>query len=149
MQEAVTELCAGYERHKEYAAQIERMANQEFVDQQWDQLVVDLIGPMPSFNPEAPAFTDGKQNHQGYYNKITRWSNNKDDLNARFYRDEDIAGVRNTKWGALMAVQAWEQKDKALKGIKNSRDRTRRHQANVMFGKLPMTEKAANLLPKF
>jgi len=146
MQEAVTELCAGYERHKEYAAQIERMANQEFVDQQWDQLVVNLIGPMPSFNPEAPAFTDGKQNHQGYYNKLTRWSNNKDDLNARFYRDEDIAGVRNTRWGALMAVQAWEQKDKSVKGIKSSRDRTRRHQANVIFGKLPMTEKAAKVL---
>jgi len=146
MQEAVTELCAGYERHKEYAAQIERMANQEFVDQQWDQLVVDLIGPMPSFNPEAPAFTDGKQNHQGYYNKLTRWSNTKADLNNRFHIDEDIAGVRNTKWGALMAVQAWEQKDKSVKGIKSSRDRTRRHQANVMFGKLPMTEKAAKVL---
>ena len=148
MQEAVEELCKGYERHTQYAAQIERMANQEFVDQQWDQLVVDLIGPMPSFNSEAPAFTDGKQNHQGYHNKLTRWSNTKTDLNNRFHIDEDIAGVRNTKWGALMAVQAWEQKDKSVKGIKSSRDRTRRHQANVMFGKLPMTAKAAKILVK-
>ncbi len=146
MEEAVKALCDGYERHEQYAAQIERMANQEFVDQQWNQLVVDLIGPVPSFNPEAPAFTDGKQNHQGYYNKLTRWSNTKADLNNRFHIDEDIAGVRNTKWGALMAVQAWEQKDKSVKGIKSSQDRTRRHQANVMFGKLPMTEKAAKVL---
>ena len=83
---------------------------------------------------------------QGYYNKLTRWSNTKADLNNRFHLDEDIAGVRNTRWGALMAVQAWEQKDKSVKGIKSSRDRTRRHQANVMFGKLPMTEKAAKAL---
>lgn len=138
MQEAVEELCKGYERHTQYAAQIERMANQEFVDQQWDQLVVDLIGPMPSPSLKVP--------QQGYYNKLTRWSNTKADLNNRFHLDEDIAGVRNTKWGALMAVQAWEQKDKSVKGIKSSRDRTRRHQANVMFGKLPMTEKAAKVL---
>tara|TARA_Y100001956_G_scaffold53107_1_gene51801 strand:- start:14 stop:991 length:978 start_codon:yes stop_codon:yes gene_type:complete len=138
MQEAVEELCKGYERHTQYAAQIERMANQEFVDQQWDQLVVGLIGSMPRPSLKVP--------QQGYYNKLTRWSNTKADLNNRFHLDEDIAGVRNTKWGALMAVQAWEQKDKSLKGIKSSRDRTRRHQANVMFGKLPMTEKAAKIL---
>ena len=47
-----------------------------------------------------------------------------------------------------MAVQAWEQKDKPLKGIKNDRDRTRRHQSNVIFGKLPMTEKASKILIK-
>ncbi len=146
MEEAVKALCDGYERHEQYAAQIERMANQEFVDVQWDHLVVGLIGHKPSFNPEAPAFTDGKQNHQGYYNKLTRWSNTKADLNKRFHIDEDIAGVRNTKWGALMAVQAWEQKDKSVKGVKSSLERTRRHQANVMFGKLPMTEKAAKVL---
>ena len=146
MEEAVKALCDGYERHEQYAAQIERMANQEFVDVQWDHLVVGLIGHKPLFNPEAPAFTDGKQNHQGYYNKLTRWSNTKADLNKRFHIDEDIAGVRNTKWGALMAVQAWEQKDKSVKGVKSSLERTRRHQANVMFGKLPMTEKAAKVL---
>ena len=145
MQEAVEELCKGYERHTQYAAQIERMANQEFVDQQWDSLVKDLIGSMPS-----PSLKDGaiNENKQGYHNKLTRWSNTKTDLNNRFYVDEDIAGVRNTRWGALMAVQAWEQKDKSVKGIKSSRDRTRRHQANVMFGKLPMTAKAAKILVK-
>ena len=67
-------------------------------------------------------------------------------MNARFRRDEDIAGVRHTKWGALMAVQAWEQKDKTVKGVKSNLERTRRHQANVMFGKLPVTEKAAKIL---
>ncbi len=139
MHEAVEQLCAGYERHTEYAAQIERMANQEFVDEEWDQLVETLIGTRPinlnlSLTP------------QGYYNQLTRWTNTKRDINNRFRNDEDIAGVRNTKWGALMAVQAWEQKDKAVKGVKSSLERTRRHQANVMFGKLPMTEKAAKIL---
>ena len=139
MQEAVEELCKGYERHTQYAAQIERMANQEFVDEQWDQLVVDLIGP-------RPINLDLSLTVQGYFNTLTRWSNTKSDLNNRFHVDKDIYGVRNTKWGALMAVQAWEQKDKPLKGIKNDRDRTRRHQSNVIFGKLPITEKASNIL---
>lgn len=139
MQEAVEELCAGYERHTQYAAQIERMSNQMFVDQQWDNLVVDLIGP-------RPLNMDHSLTPQGFHNQLTRWVNTRTDLNSRFYDDEDITGVRNTRWGALMAVQAWEQKDKALKGIKSSDQRTRRHQANVMFGKLPMTEKAAKAL---
>ena len=138
MQEAVEELCKGYERHTQYAQQIERMANQEFVDHQWNSLVKDLIGDTPRHDKSATA--------QGYWNSLTRWSNTKSKLNNRFYADEDIAGVRNTKWGALMAVQAWEQKDKPLKGIQSVRDRTRRHQANVIFGKLPMTEKAAKIL---
>jgi len=141
MQEAVEQLCKGYERQKEYAAQIERMANQEFVDAEWDELVIRLIG-------EVPVLGEKSLSMQGYQNTLTRWLNTKSDLNSRFYRDEDIAGVRNTKWGALMAVQAWEQKDKPIKGIKSSLERTRRHQANVMFGKLPATDKAAKILIK-
>ncbi|MAT63230.1 MAG: hypothetical protein CL881_05475 [Dehalococcoidia bacterium] len=141
MQEAVEQLCAGYERHTQYAAQIERMANEEFVQDQWRELVPQLIGPKPDLPSTSLTV-------QGYYNKLTRWSNTFNDLNARFYNDQDIAGVRETKWGALMAVQAWEQKDKSLKGIKSDLERTRRHQANVMFGKLPVTEKAAKILIK-
>ena len=142
MHEAVQALCDGYERNVEYAKQIERMANEEYVDEQWDRLVVQLIGT----GPEEPWWKTSKQSHQGYYNQLTRYRNTKADLNARFHRDEDIAGVRHTKWGALMAVQAWEQKDKTVKGVKCSLERDRRHQANVMFGKLPVTEKAAKIL---
>ena len=142
MHEAVQALCDGYERNVEYAKQIERMANEEYVDEQWDQLVVQLIGT----GPEEPWWKTSKQSHQGYYNQLTRYRNTKAELNARFRRDEDIAGVRHTKWGALMAVQAWEQKDKTVKGVKSNLERTRRHQANVMFGKLPVTEKAAKIL---
>ena len=142
MHEAVQALCDGYERNVEYAKQIERMANEEYVDEQWDQLVVQLIGT----GPEEPWWNSNKQSHQGYYNQLTWYRNTKADLNARFRRDEDIAGVRHTKWGALMAVQAWEQKDKTVKGVKSNLERTRRHQANVMFGKLPVTEKAAKIL---
>ena len=139
MQEAVEALCESYERQQSYAQTIERMANQEFVEAQWDDLVTELIGPRPmNLNDSLTA--------QGFYNKFTRWTNNRKELSYRFYNDNDIAGVRNTKWGALMAVQAWEQKDKSVKGVKSSLERTRRHQANVMFGKLPMTEKAAKVL---
>lgn len=139
MQEAVEALCEGYERQQDYANTIERMANQEFVDEEWNQLVETLIGT-------RPINMDFSLTPQGYYNQLTRWTNTKKEINYRFHTDNDIAGVRNTKWGALMAVQAWEQKDKAVKGVKSSLERTRRHQANVMFGKLPMTEKAAKVL---
>ena len=142
MHEAVQALCDGYERNVEYAKQIERMANEEYVDEQWDQLVVQLIGT----GPDEPWWRSNTQSHQGYHNQLTRYENAKSGLNRRFRRDDDIAGVRNTKWGALMAVQAWEQKDKTVKGVKSNLERTRRHQANVMFGKLPVTEKAAKIL---
>lgn len=141
MHQAVQELCESYERQQSYAQTIERMANQEFVETQWADLVTELIGPRPmNLNDSLTA--------QGFYNKFTRWNNNVSELNHRFYRDQDIAGVRRTKWGALMAVQAWEQKDKAVKGVKSDMERTRRHQANVMFGKLPVTEQAAKILIK-
>jgi hypothetical protein len=145
MEEAVRALCDGYERNVQYAKQIERMANQEFVDEQWDELVPQLIGPSPKENP-WPGWRSNTQSRQGYFNQLTRWKNTVGDLNSRFRRDEDIAGVRNTKWGALMAVQAWEQKDKSFKGLKSDSERTQRHQAAVMFGKLPVTEKAAKIL---
>ena len=144
MQEAVEELCAGYERNVEYRKTIERMANQEFVNKQWDDLVIELIGPSPI--EESWWDMRNKHSYQGYQNKLTRWENTVRDLNRRFRRDEDIAGIRETKWGALMAVQAWEQKDKSQKGIKSQDQRNQNHQAAVMFGKLPMTEKAAKIL---
>jgi len=143
MEEAIRALCDGYERNVEYRKTIERMANQEFVDEQWDELVPQLIGPSPT---EQPWWRSNTQSHQGYYNQLTRWQNTRGDLNRRFRRDEDIASIRETKWGALMAVQAWEQKDKSQKGIKSLDQRTQKHQAAVMFGKLPMTEKAAKIL---
>ena len=143
MEEAVRALCDGYERNVQYAKQIERMANQEFVDEQWDELVPQLIGPSPK---ENPWWNSSTQSRQGYYNQLTRWNNTTEELNSRFRRDEDIAGIRGTKWGALMAVQAWEQKDKTFKGLKSNSERSIRHQAAVMFGKLPVTEKAAKIL---
>ena len=143
MEEAIRALCDGYERNVEYAKTIERMANQEFVDREWDELVVELIGPSPK---EHPWWNSNTQSHQGYYNQLTRWQNTRGDLNRRFRYDEDTAPIRETKWGALMAVQAWEQKDKSQKGIKSRDQRTQKHQAAVMFGKLPMTEKAAKIL---
>ena len=143
MEEAIRALCDGYERNVEYAKTIERMANQEFVDREWDELVVELIGP----KPEDPNWLAGKNRwSQGFQNKLTRWTNTRGDLNRRYRNDEDIAPIYETKWGALMAVQAWEQKDKSQKGAQSRDQRNQRHQAAVMFGKLPMTEKAAKIL---
>jgi uncharacterized protein (DUF1697 family) len=131
MEEAVRALADSFNRQETYKRNIERLANEEYSNTQWRQLKEQLM-------PEP---------HVGLgdtMNATTRWINNTEALDFRFHIDSDVAGVRNTKWGALMAVQAWEQKDKTIKGDKHKRQST--HQANVMFGKLPMTNKAAELL---
>ena len=137
MEEAVRALCDGYERNVRYGKMIERMANEEFVDSQWRELRHQLF-PMPRHKPG--------ENQQGHKNIVTRWNTTQEGLHHRYFNDEDVAPIRGTKWGALMAVQAWEQKDKSFKGLKSSFERTQRHQAAVMFGKLPVTEKAAKIL---
>ena len=131
MEEAVRALADSFNRHETYKRNIEQLANEEYSNTQWRQLKEQLM-------PE-PHIGIGDT-----MNATTRWVNNTEALDFRFHVDSDIAGVRNTKWGALMAVQAWEQKDKTIKGDKHKRQST--HQANVMFGKLPMTNKAAELL---
>ena len=131
MEEAVRALADGFNRQETYKRNIERLSNEEYSNTQWRHLKQQLM-------PEPHA------NAGDSMNTITRWINNTEALDFRFHIDADIAGVRNTKWGALMAVQAWEQKDKTIKGDKHKRQST--HQANVMFGKLPMTNKAAELL---
>ena len=137
MEEAVRALCDGYERNVRYGKMIERMANEEFVSSQWRELRHQLF-PMPRRKPG--------ENQQGYRNIVTRWNTTQAGLYHRYFNDEDVQPIRGTKWGALMAVQAWEQKDKSFKGLKSSFERTQRHQAAVMFGKLPVTEKAAKIL---
>ena len=139
MEEAVRALCDGYERNIEYAKMIERMANEEFVNAQWAALRVELIG-------DPPKWDQREESRQGWANALTRWHTKNSQLNDRYFGDPDLDGVENSKWGALMAVQAWEQKDKSQKGIKSRDQRTQKHQAAVMFGKLPMTEKAAKIL---
>ena len=131
MEEAVRALADSFNRQETYRRNIERLSNEEYSNTQWRLLKNQL---MPE--PDVPM---GET-----MNVHTRWVNNTEALDFRFHIDADIAGVRNTKWGALMAVQAWEQKDKTIKGDKHKRQST--HQANVMFGKLPMTNKAAELL---
>jgi len=139
MEEAVHALCDSYERNVEYAKMIERMANETFVNTEWDALRRQLIG-------DAPKWNGIEETRAGWMNAHTRWETKKNQINDRYYVDPDLSGVYDTKWGALMAVQAWEQKDKSMKGLKSQSQRQQRHQAAVMFGKLPVTEKAAKIL---
>jgi hypothetical protein len=139
MEEAVRALCDSYERNVEYAKMIERMANEEFVNTEWDALRQQLIGDPPKWNGI-------EETRVGWMNAHTRWETKKNQINDRYYLDPDLDGIESTKWGALMAVQAWEQKDKSMKGLKSQSQRQQRHQAAVMFGKLPVTEKAAKIL---
>ena len=70
----VEALCDSYERHETYKQQIERMSNQLFVDEEWNKLIVDLIGPAPSYEKAITDVVTGKQlSLQGFRNQQTRW----------------------------------------------------------------------------
>lgn len=61
------------------------------------------------------------------------------------YWGGDLDSCRDTKWGALMAVQAYEQHES--KTMQNSRTaRQARHIERLAFGKLNMANKAAKIL---
>ena len=54
----------------------------------------------------------------------------------------DIAPIKGSVWGALMAVQGYEQHVQAVRKV----DRRVRHLDNVLFGKLPLTSKAFGMV---
>ena len=119
-------------RGEQYARRIERLADTSFTDALFGQLTEHIIGKEPvktGFAKDgAPIVT----------RKWQGWDDQRDKLQARYHSDPDQKAVRNSCWGALMAVQAYEQKDLRVRGV----DRGERHHRNLLFGKLPLTDKA-------
>lgn len=120
---AVTAFTEHQLQAKEISQAIEQLINETYKEADWNGLVRQLAGPIPE-------------------SKIGRTLRRKriDGLHAR-YMGDDIAPLRETKWGALMAVQGYEQHESPARG-----DRSVRHDDRVMFGREPMTDKAMNIL---
>lgn len=59
------------------------------------------------------------------------------------YNQHDLHGIRDTKWGALMAVQGWEQHEAP---VNTGTSRQGRHIDRLISGKMPLSEKASKLL---
>jgi len=136
MRQAVSNVIERFKRGEQYARRIERLADTDFTDEMFAQLTHTIIGKEPvkmGFAKDgAPIVT----------RKWQGWEEQRDKLSWRYHTDPDQKAVRNTYWGALMAVQAYEQKDLRVRGV----DRGERHHRNLLFGKLPLTDKAVGLL---
>ena len=136
MRQALSNVIERFKRGEQYARRIERLADTDFTDEMFAQLTHTIIGKEPvkmGFAKDgAPIVT----------RKWQGWEEQRDKLSWRYHTDPDQKAVRNTYWGALMAVQAYEQKDLRVRGV----DRGERHHRNLLFGKLPLTDKAVGLL---
>lgn len=113
-------------------AAVDRLCNAPFPEADFRELLTapDMVG-----DPAAPGIT--ARQRTGRTNRIA-------DVMTR-YRGDDIAGVRSTRWGALMAVQGWEQHTKTLRG--EVTDRTSRNLDRVVFGSADrLTETASRRL---
>jgi hypothetical protein len=123
--QAVQRLMDQVESQGDVAAAVERLANEAYTADDFSTLVTELIGKRPE--------EEGRGR--------TMWDKARDGLWER-HRGDDIAPLRFTKLGALMAVQGYEQHVKNVRGA----DRQVRHFNNVVFAKQPLTTKASELL---
>ena len=104
---------------------IEALANTPVSDADWSALVGQLIGDRPEDKGRGQTMYDTRRA------AICSRRNGS-----------DIAPVRATAWGSLMAVQGYEQHDQPARGTSQQA----RHLGRLNFGRLPMTEQAVEIL---
>jgi len=106
--------------------QVERLINESYLPFQFGQLKHRILGERPD--------DEGRSQ--------TSWDKVFDSITAR-YMDRDLdGGIRETKWGALMAVQGYEQHVQQVRGG----SKEGRHLDRLLFGSMPLTEKAIHQL---
>lgn len=137
MNEAVNQLGLRVDMGSGHGSRIERLLNQELVDAEFQKIVRAVIGEQPN------KFTV-KQSGPAVRRAWTEWNNKRDRIMYRYTEDPNNTNITGTAWGALMAVQAYEQKD--LRVSKASGSTQERHHRNLVMGKLPLTEKAVKAL---
>lgn len=123
--DAVTAFIEQQKQAKEIRQAVEQLINESYTTADFNQLVKGLLGDRPDDTGRAR----------------TMWQNRHDGLWTR-YQGDDIAPLRDTKWGALMAVQGYEQHVAPVRGA----SREERHADKLMFGTQSLTDKAINLL---
>jgi phage/plasmid-like protein (TIGR03299 family) len=117
--QAVNNLINQMEAQGEIAATIERLCDTTL--DSFHDFVIDLTGDKPDVEGRA----------------LTNWEKRRDGLYER-WNGEDIAPIKGSVWSALMAVQGYEQHVQSVRKV----DRRVRHLDNVLFGRMPLTEKA-------
>ena len=106
--------------------QVERLINESYAPWEFGLLQHRILGERPE--------DEGRS--QTSYDKVF------DSITAR-YMDRDLdGGIRETKWGALMAVQGYEQHVQQIRGG----TKQGRHLDRLLFGSMPLTEKAIHQL---
>ena len=102
--------------------QVERLINESYLQHEFGALKHNILGERPE--------EEGRSQ--------TSWDKVFDSITAR-YMDRDLdGGIRETKWGALMAVQGYEQHVQQVRGG----TKQGRHLDRLLFGSMPLTEKA-------
>ena len=103
--------------------QVERLINESYA---FTGLTKNLLGERPE--------DEGRSQ--------TSWDKTFDSITARYFHDDLDGGVRETKWGALMAVQGYEQHVQQVRGG----SKEGRHLDRLLFGTMPLTDRAARQL---
>lgn len=112
---------------------VEKLINEPFTEADFDKLADDIFRHGHGGNRPIPSESEDSRARSIY-------ENFRLGIDGR-YRGADIAPVQDTKWGALMAVQGYEQH--VANGTK---DRQGRHLDRLYFGRLPLSEYAARKL---
>lgn len=108
---------------------VERLLNETYYESQFQrELLPQLIGTRPEEEGRAR----------------TNWIKTHDLMTDRYWGDDLAGGARSTKWGALMAVQGYEQHEQPVRGKTSSAQA--RHLDRLFFGNQPLTTKAAQIL---
>jgi len=106
--------------------QVNRLINESYTAGNFGDLTRSLLGQRPE--------DEGRSQ--------TSWDKTFDKITARYYHDDLDGGIRETKWGALMAVQGYEQHVQQVRGG----TKQGRHLDRLLFGSMPLTEKAISRL---
>jgi len=131
--DAIREVEAAMELQVEINATIERLIDQSYTEAQFNKLTDQLFQYGTGVKRPIPSITDEGRSRTIYDNFTAGMTSR--------YNGADIAPIQHTKFGALMAIQGYEQH---VAG--GTKDKEARHLDRLFFGKQPLSEYAANIL---
>lgn len=106
---------------------VERLINEAYTQGDFmTELLPTLIGQRPTEEGRSRTMHDNKRTA----------------LVTRYWGEDLDRGIRETKWGALMAVQGYEQHERPVRGG----TRQAKHMESLYFGTQNLTAKAAQIL---
>ena len=126
--EAVTAFMSAAMEQQAIEKAVERLVNETYAEAEFNSLVKRLV-PMPRKGDD----TRGR----------TKCEKRRASMMERYWAPDLDSGIRGTRWGALMAVQGWEQHDSP---VNRKTDRESRHVDRLISSGMPLSEKASRIL---